>query len=141
MPLKYSILLVPSVPIITLATDESNSDANDSPADSLTKKLEPASNDIFTSSPLIHLINIKSLVLKADSLPVIVLGDTLLAKFWKSSEPEPADDATEELGESGGGLEEVNGVVITFSGVEFTQGNFGLSTNTNINNFDNVKLK
>ena len=74
------------------------------------------------------------------SLKVIVLGDTLLAKFWKSSEPEPADDATEELGESGGGLEEVNGVVITFSGVEFTQGNFGLSTNTNINNFDNLVL-
>ena len=74
------------------------------------------------------------------SLKVSVLGGKLLAKFWKSSEPEPADDATEELGESGDGLEEVNGVVITFSGVEFTQGNFGLSTNTNINNFDNLVL-
>ena len=58
------------------ATDESNSDANDSPADSLTKKLEPLSNDTFTSLPLIHLINTKSLVANSDSLEVIVLGDT-----------------------------------------------------------------
>ena len=70
------------------------------------------------------------------SLKVSVLGDTLLAKFWKSSEPEPADDAVEELEESGDAFEEeANGRTITFSGIEFTQGNFGLSTNTNINNF------
>jgi hypothetical protein len=76
------------------------------------------------------------------SLKVSVLGDTLLAKFWKSSEPEPADDAVEELEESGDAFaEEANGRTITFSGIEFTQGDFGLSTNTNINNFDNVKLK
>ena len=66
----------------------------------------------------------------------------MLAKFWKSSEPEPADDAVEELEESGDAFEEeANGRTITFSGIEFTQGDIGLSTNTNINNFDNVKLK
>ena len=76
------------------------------------------------------------------SLKVSVLGDKLLAKFWKSSEPEPADDAVEELEESGDAFaEEANGRTITFIGIEFFQGNFGISTNTNINNFDNVKLK
>jgi hypothetical protein len=76
------------------------------------------------------------------SLKVSVLGDKLLAKFWKSSEPEPADDEVEELEESDDAFEEeANGRTITFIGIEFFQGNFGISTNTNINNFDNVKLK
>jgi hypothetical protein len=77
------------------------------------------------------------------SLIFRVSGDTLLAKFWRSSENEPSDNTTEteESDSVFGG--EINGRTIRtspLSELEFTQGNFGLSTNTNKNNFDDVVL-
>ena len=74
------------------------------------------------------------------SLKVSVIDDKLIAKFWKSSEPEPADDP-DETEEADDTLEvESNGRAITASSSELDRGNFGLSTNTNKNNFDNVVL-
>ena len=74
------------------------------------------------------------------SLKVSVIGNKLIAKFWKSSEPEPADDPAEneELDDPLG--VESNGRTVTTSSIELNRGNFGLSTNTNKNNFDNVVL-
>ena len=74
------------------------------------------------------------------SLKVSVADDKLIAKFWKSIEPEPADDP-DEAEEPDDTLEvESNGRAITASSIELSRGNFGLSTNTNKNNFDNVVL-
>jgi hypothetical protein len=75
------------------------------------------------------------------SLEVSVLDNTLIAKFWNSSEPDPADDATEESRVADCASEVPTcGITITSNDLEFTQGNIGLSTNTNINNFDNLAL-
>jgi hypothetical protein len=74
------------------------------------------------------------------SLMLRVSDNTLLAKFWKSSEPEPTDDSTGPVEGLGG---KINGRTIRtapLTELEFTQGNFGLSTNTNNNNFDDVVL-
>ena len=74
------------------------------------------------------------------SLKVSVADDKLIAKFWKSIEPEPADDPDEAEEPDDTFEVESNGRAITASSIELSRGNFGLSTNTNKNNFDNVVL-
>ncbi len=75
------------------------------------------------------------------TLKASVTGETLAAKFWKSSELEPSDDP-DEPPKPADPLEPArNGRTIAVDHASYPQGKIGLTTNTNINTFDNVAVR
>ncbi|MDP6336767.1 MAG: hypothetical protein QGH98_11175, partial [Nitrospinaceae bacterium] len=75
------------------------------------------------------------------TLKASVTGEKLIAKFWKSSELEPSDDPA-ETPKPASSLEPArNGRTIADDHASYPQGKIGLTTNTNINTFDNVAVR
>jgi hypothetical protein len=75
------------------------------------------------------------------TLKASVTGETLVAKFWKSSELEPSDDPAETPKPADPPEPARNGRTIAVDHASYTQGKIGLTTNTNINTFDNVAVR
>ncbi|MBL78552.1 MAG: hypothetical protein CMH70_00575 [Nitrosomonadaceae bacterium] len=91
-----------------------------------------------------------SVVLEPDEFPFItgedytlkasVAGDTLRAKFWKSSEIEPSDNPDETPKAADPPNPEQRGRTIMATDTSYTQGKIGLTTNTTVNTFDNLAV-
>ena len=91
-----------------------------------------------------------SVILDPDELPFTtgedytlkasVAGDTLIAKFWKSSELEPSDNPAETPKAADPPNPEQRGRTIMINDASYTQGKIGLATNTTVNTFDNLAV-
>jgi hypothetical protein len=69
-----------------------------------------------------------------------VAGDTLIAKFWESSEIEPSDNPDETPKAADPPNPEQRGRTIMVTDTSYTQGKIGLTTNTTVNTFDNLAV-
>ena len=74
------------------------------------------------------------------TLKASVDGDTLTAKFWKSSEIEPSDNPADRPKAAEGLNPEQSGRTIMVTDTSYTQGKIGLTTNTTVNTFDNLAV-
>ena len=74
------------------------------------------------------------------TLKASVAGDTLIAKFWKSSELEPSDNPAETPKAADPPNPEQRGRTIMINDASYTQGKIGLATNTTVNTFDNLAV-
>ena len=79
------------------------------------------------------------------TLKASVTDDVLIAKFWKSSELEPSDDPADTPKDAEPFADPPvparNGRTIEANNASYTQGKIGLTSNTNINTFDNLVVR
>ena len=75
------------------------------------------------------------------TLKAIVTDDILIAKFWKSTELEPSDDPADTPKPEDPPDPARNGRTIKAHSSSYSQGKVGVTSNTNINTFDNFSVK